>query len=63
MVSEAKGNFHIDWLPSFVHQFSFVMFNWLVLDISYPTNPTQVGHFDTDIYAWSVTLSNDEIKA
>jgi len=27
--------FHIDWFPSFVHQFSFVIFTWLALERSY----------------------------
>ena len=27
--------FRIDWFPSFVHQFSFVIFTWLVLERSY----------------------------
>jgi len=25
-------SFHIDWFPSFVHQFSFVIFSWLALE-------------------------------
>ena len=27
--------FRIDWFPSFVHQFSFVIFTWLALERSY----------------------------
>jgi len=27
--------FRIDWFPSFVHQFSFVIFTWLTLERSY----------------------------
>ena len=32
---EQKVIFRIDWFPSFVHQFSFVIFTWLVLDRRY----------------------------
>ena len=44
MVSEFLGIYHytkeitlirIDWFPSFVHQFSFVIFTWLALEKKY----------------------------
>jgi hypothetical protein len=32
---EQEISFRIDWFPSFVHQFSFVIFTWLAVEKSY----------------------------